>query len=69
MLAVMYDGFRLLAGLPMLAQQFLVLAVGGTLYVISWLLLSYFFQRHYYWTVLYPLLRKLHPRKPRRPQS
>ena len=69
MLAVMYDGFRLLAGLPILAQQFLVLAVGGTLYVISWLLLSYFFQRHYYWTVLYPLLRKLHPRKPRRPQS
>jgi putative peptidoglycan lipid II flippase len=69
MLAVMYDGFRLLEGLPMLAQQFLVLAVGGTLYVISWLLLSYFFQRRYYWTVLYPLLRKLHPRKPRRPRS
>ena len=30
---------------------------------------SYFFQRHDYWTVLYPLLRKLHPRKPREPRQ
>ena len=65
MLAVMHDGFRLLSGFSPLVQQFLILAVGGTLFVVSWLLLSYFFQRHYYWTVLYPLLRKQHPRKPR----
>ncbi|MBQ8173477.1 MAG: murein biosynthesis integral membrane protein MurJ [Mailhella sp.] len=69
MLAVMHDGFRFLAGIPPLAQQFIILAVGGTLFVISWLLLSYFFQRHYYWTVLYPLLRKLHPRKPKEPRK
>jgi len=68
MLAVMHDGFRLLSGLSPLLQQFVVLAVGGTLFVVSWLMLSYFFQRHYYWAVLYPLLRKLHPRKPREPR-
>ena len=68
MLAIMHDGYRLLSGFSPLLQQFIVLAVGGILFVISWLLLSYFFQRHYYWTVLYPLLRKLHPRKSREPR-
>jgi putative peptidoglycan lipid II flippase len=65
MLAIMQDGSRLLSGLPVLAQQFIILAVGGLMFVGSWLMLSYFFQRHYYWTVLYPFLRRLHPRKPR----
>ena len=59
MLAVMHDGFRLLSGLPSLLQQFVVLMVGGLLFVASWLVLTWFFHRDYFYVVASPFLRRV----------
>ena len=59
MLAVMHDGFHLLSGLHPLLQQFLVLLVGGLLFVGSWLVLSWFFHRDYFYVVASPFLRRM----------
>lgn len=58
MLAVMHDGFRLLASQHPLLQQFLVLLVGGLLFVASWLVLAWFFHRDYFYVVASPFLRR-----------
>ena len=59
MLAVRQDFFHLLSHLPLLLQQFLTLAVGGILFVASWLLIAHFFQPSYKEMVLGPVLRRL----------
>ena len=59
MLAVMHDGFRLLAALPALLQQFIVRAVGGLLFLASWLVIAWFFHRDYFRLVTSPFLRRL----------
>lgn len=59
MLAVMHDGFRLMSGLPMLLQQFIVLAVGGLLFLASWLMIARFFHRDYFELVTSPFLRRV----------
>ncbi len=58
-LAVMHDGFRLMAGWHPLLQQFIVLAVGGLLFLASWLVIAWFFHRDYFRLVTSPFLRRL----------
>ena len=58
MLAVMHDGFRLLSALSPLLQQFIVLAVGGSLFVLSWLVIARFFHRDYFELVTSPFVRR-----------
>ncbi len=58
-LAVMHDGFRLMAGWNPLLQQFIVLAVGGLLFLASWLVIAWFFHRDYFRLVTSPFLRRL----------
>lgn len=62
MLAVMHDGFRLLASLPPLLQQFLVLLFGGILFVLFWLVLAWFFHRDYFYVVTSPFMRRVKKR-------
>ena len=59
MLAVMHDGFRLMKGWNALLQQFIVLAVGGVLFVASWLVIAWFFHRDYFRLVTSPFLRRV----------
>ena len=64
MLAVMHDGFRLMQGWPALLQQFVVLAVGGVLFVVSWLTIAWFFHRDYFALVTSPFLRRIRRARP-----
>ena len=64
MLAVMHDGFRLMQGWPALLQQFVVLAVGGVLFVVSWLTIAWFFHRDYFALVTSPFLRHIRRARP-----
>ncbi len=59
MLAVMHDGFRLMAGMSPLLQQFVVLAVGGLLFLASWMAIAWFFHRDYFFLVTSPFLRRV----------
>ena len=59
MLAVMYDGFLLMKDWHPLLQQFIVLVVGGLLFLASWLVITWFFHRDYFELVTSPFLRRV----------
>lgn len=59
MLAVMHDGHQWFAHIHPLMQQFLILALGGILFLTSWLCLARISHRAYFDIVVSPFLRRL----------
>ncbi len=60
MLAVQQYFCSLFSNIPLLLQQFLILSMGGILFVASWLLFAHFFCPAYKDLVMGPVLRRLH---------